>query len=73
MAVYILSQLEKKRYTPGRLDTIIETHKTRWEVLATKIPVHITYLTAFEDTTGRHIQFTRDIYERDNKLMLSLH
>lgn len=69
MAIYILSSLEKRYYTTGKLDTMIKTHKTRWEVLKTKIPVHITYLTAFEDTTGRHIQFTRDIYHRDEKLM----
>ena len=69
MALYILSQIEKKYYTQGKLDTLIETHKTRWEILKTKIPVHITYLTAFEDTTGMHVQFTRDIYQRDDKLI----
>ena len=69
MAIYILSELEKKRYTEDRLDSMIETHKTRWELLKTKIPVHIAYLTAFEDTTGKHIQFTRDIYHRDDKLI----
>ncbi|MFI5196055.1 MAG: L,D-transpeptidase family protein [Chitinophagales bacterium] len=69
MAIYILSQIEKKYYTQGKLDTLIETHKTRWEILKTKIPVHITYLTAFEDTTGMHIQFTKDIYQRDDKLI----
>ncbi len=69
MAIYILSDLEKKRYTQERLDSMIETHKTRWELLKTKIPVHITYLTAFEDTTGKHIQFARDIYHRDDKLI----
>jgi L,D-transpeptidase YcbB len=67
--LYILSEIEKKYYTQGKLDTIIETHKTRWEILKTKIPVHITYLTAFEDTTGMHIQFTKDIYQRDDKLI----
>ncbi|MCD6013397.1 MAG: hypothetical protein K0Q79_3259 [Flavipsychrobacter sp.] len=72
LAVYVLSDLEGKRYTPGRLDTVIKTHKTRWEVLKNKIPVHITYLTAFEDTTGKHIQFPRDIYHRDDKLMTLL-
>jgi murein L,D-transpeptidase YcbB/YkuD len=69
MAVYILSEIEKKYFTIGKLDTIISTEKTRWEVLKTKIPVHIAYLTAFEDTTGKHIQFTRDIYHRDDKLI----
>ena len=73
MAIYILSELEKKRYTEDKLDSMIETHKTRWELLKTKIPVHITYLTAFEDTTGKHIRFTRDIYQRDEKLISLLH
>lgn len=72
MALYILSQLEKKRYTQGRLDTVIETHKTRWEVLKNKIPVHIAYLTAFEDTSGAHIRFARDVYQRDTKLIAAM-
>jgi len=70
MAVYILSEIEKrKNFTPGLLDSMIETHKTKWELLKTKIPVHITYLTAFDDTTGKHIRFTSDIYNRDDKLI----
>jgi murein L,D-transpeptidase YcbB/YkuD len=73
MALYILSEIEHKKYfTQGKLDTIIDTHKTRWEVLKTKIPVHIAYLTAFEDTTGKHLQFTRDIYGRDVKLIAAM-
>ena len=72
MAIFILSDLEGRNYTQGRMDTLIETHKTRWEVLKTKIPVHIAYLTAFEDTTGKHVQFTRDIYHRDDKLISAL-
>ena len=70
MAIYILSDMEKKKnYTPGRLDSIIATHKTKWEILKTKIPVHIAYLTAYADTTGKHVQFMRDIYFRDDKLI----
>ncbi len=73
MALYILSGLEEKtRYTQGRLDTIIATHKTRSETLNKKIPVFITYLTVFEDTTGNHIRFGRDIYGRDEKLLATL-
>jgi murein L,D-transpeptidase YcbB/YkuD len=41
-------------------------------VLANKIPVHITYLTAFEDTTGQHIHFIKDVYHRDDKLISML-
>ena len=70
MAIYILADLEqKKNYTPGRLDSIIATHKTKWEILKTRIPVHIAYLTAYADTTGKHVQFMRDIYHRDEKLI----
>ncbi len=73
MALFVLAELEhKKYYTQGRLDTLIDTHKTRWEVLKNKIPVHIAYLTAFEDTTGKHLQFTRDIYGRDVKLIAAM-
>ena len=74
MAIYILSDLEKKKnYTLGRLDSIITTHKTKWEILKTRIPVHIAYLTAYADTTGKHVQFMRDIYHRDEKLISLLH
>ena len=70
MAIYILSQIEnKKSYTTGRLDSMIATHKTRWEILKTRIPVHIAYLTAFEDTTGKHVHFIKDVYQRDDKLI----
>jgi len=72
MALYILSELEKKRYDQDRLDSMIGTHKTRWEVLKNKIPVHIVYLTAFEDTTGSHIHLVSDIYNRDAKLIQAL-
>jgi L,D-transpeptidase YcbB len=70
MALYILDEFEKKNYTPGKLDTLISTHRTKWEYLKNKIPVHITYLTAFEDTSGKHIRFARDIYHRDDSLMV---
>lgn len=72
MAVFILSQLEKINFTQGKLDTMIKTHRTRYEVLKNKIPVHITYLTAFEDSTGQHLQFLRDVYHRDEKLLTLL-
>ncbi len=71
LALYILSQLEGKRYTQDRLDSVIDTHKTRWEVMKTKIPVHIVYLTNFEDTTGKHLKFINDVYGRD-PLLISL-
>jgi len=72
MAIFILSDLEKKNFTQGQLDSIIDTHKTQWRILKNKIPVHIAYLTAFEDTTGQHILFARDVYHRDGKLISML-
>lgn len=72
MALYILGTLENKRYTQERLDSVIQTHKTRWEILKTKIPVHIVYLTVFEDTTGQHLRFIRDIYHRDDRVLAAL-
>ena len=72
MAVFILSELEKKDFTQVKLDSIIDTHKTQWRILSHKIPVHIAYLTAFEDTTGTHINFARDVYHRDEKLISML-
>ena len=70
MALYILNAVEgRKDFTQGRLDTMIQTHKTKWESLKTHIPVYITYLTTFEDSTNNHIVFTHDIYGRDAKLM----
>ena len=72
MALYILGELENKRYTQERLDSVIQTHKTRWEILKTKIPVHVLYLTTFEDTTGQHLRFIRDIYNRDAAVLSAL-
>jgi murein L,D-transpeptidase YcbB/YkuD len=69
LALLILGQLEKRDYTQEKLDAMIKTHKTRWELLKTKIPVYITYLTAFEDTSSSHIQYVKDVYNRDEKLI----
>jgi murein L,D-transpeptidase YcbB/YkuD len=69
MAVYILSQLEKLDFNNDTLEEMIKTHKTNWKILKNKIPVHIVYLTAYPDTTGKHIRLIGDIYKRDGKLI----
>lgn len=68
MAEFILANMEGKRYTRERIDSVIETKKTRYEVLKNKIPVHIVYLTAFEDSSATRVHFLYDMYKRDNKL-----
>lgn len=70
LAEYILTQLEgRNRFDQLYIDTLVQTHKTRYEILKNKIPVHILYLTAFEDSTGKQIRFLRDVYNRDAKLL----
>jgi L,D-transpeptidase YcbB len=72
LALFVFNELEGKKYTMGKLDTIVKTHKTQWNVLKNKIPVHIAYLTAFEDSTGKHIRYVKDIYNRDEKFIALL-
>ncbi len=72
LAEFILTEMEGKRYPISRIDSVITTKKTRYEVLKNKIPVHIVYLTAFEDTTGTQIHFITDVYKRDAKLSAML-
>jgi murein L,D-transpeptidase YcbB/YkuD len=69
MAEYILSELNGKYFTQGKLDTMISTKKTTYETLTNRIPVHIVYLTAFDDSTYTHTRFVKDIYKRDAKLV----
>jgi L,D-transpeptidase YcbB len=72
MAEFILMELNGKRYPIERIDSVITTKKTRYEVLSNKIPVHIVYLTAFEDSKNARIHFIPDIYKRDRKLQALL-
>jgi murein L,D-transpeptidase YcbB/YkuD len=69
LALLILGELEGKNFTQEKLDKMISTHKTSWEILKNKIPVHIVYLTAFEDRENSHIRLADDVYKRDSKLI----
>jgi murein L,D-transpeptidase YcbB/YkuD len=71
-AKFILAELEGKNFTPEIIDSIIETRHTRFEQLSKKIPVHIIYLTAFEDSNNQHLRLLGDIYHRDAKLIAAL-
>jgi len=72
MAIYILSQLEGRRFNEDVLDSMIQFHKTKWEILKNKIPVSIVYLTAFQDSTGSHVRMLNDVYKRDSSLVALL-
>lgn len=69
MAEYILAEMEGKEYDLLKIDSIIQTRITRHEELQRKLPVHIIYLTAFEDETDSYIRFMNDVYKKDRKLI----
>jgi L,D-transpeptidase YcbB len=68
LAIYIFSEIEHEKFDSVKLKDKILTHKTEYDILKTKIPVHIAYLTAFQDTTGSHLRFLPDIYKHDSVL-----
>lgn len=72
MAIYILAEIEKKDFNAEKLEKMIKTHRTSWEILKNKIPVHLVYLTAFEDRDSAHIRLADDVYKRDAKLIALL-
>jgi murein L,D-transpeptidase YcbB/YkuD len=51
-------------WTPEEVDTRVESGDNTSEQLAIKIPVHLTYFTAWPGEDG-NIQYYSDIYERD--------
>lgn len=72
-AEFILAQQEKRtEFDQLLIDSLIQTRKTKFENLQTKIPVHLVYLTAFESENGDGIRYLGDIYKRDRKLMAQI-
>jgi murein L,D-transpeptidase YcbB/YkuD len=72
-AEFILSDIEgREQFDQYRIDSLIRLRKTRYEQLGRKIPVHIVYLTAFEDETGSNVRLLPDIYGKDKKLIAAL-
>lgn len=69
LAIYILNEKEKKNFQQEKLDSLIKTRRTKYELLKDKIPVHLVYFTAWQDASGEHIRFARDFYKKDAKLM----
>ncbi len=68
-AEFILAKLEGRgEFDQFKIDSLISTRVTKFENLKTKLPVHIVYLTAFEDGAGG-VRFLEDIYKKDRKLL----
>lgn len=60
--------LEDQRFTPGRIDSIIQTRRTRFEQLKRNLPVYIVYLTVATDSTGGQLRYLDDVYGRDARM-----
>jgi murein L,D-transpeptidase YcbB/YkuD len=66
MAEYILAEMESmKKFSRGNIDSIVLTRKSLYQPLKNKIQVHIVYLTAFQDSSGRQMRLLDDIYKHD--------
>ena len=68
-AEFILNTIEGRDFDQQSIDSIVNRRVTKIENLKNKIPVHIVYLTACEDSTGSHVQYVADVYKKDRKLM----
>ena len=62
---------EQTRDPEGYFQSVLSTGKETQVDLATPVPVHIMYRTAFADAKGR-IQYRRDVYGRDAKIWRAL-
>ncbi|MDI9320507.1 MAG: L,D-transpeptidase family protein [Phycisphaerales bacterium] len=66
LGAYILNEMEgNAQLTRNDIDTIVLTRKTQYHNLKNRIPVHIVYLTTYNDSTDSHLRILDDIYKRD--------
>lgn len=61
-ATYLLRK--DKHYTPKKINQIINAGKQTYIKLKNKVPIYITYYTAWVDSSGK-LNFRDDIYDRD--------
>lgn len=61
--------LEDRNYTPDRIDSIVQTRRTKVEQLKRYLPVYIVYLTVAADSTGSQLRYLDDVYGRDAEAM----
>lgn len=57
--------LEEKQYTASKIDSIVQTRRTKLEPLNRSLPVYIVYLTVAPDSTGNAVRYLNDVYGRD--------
>jgi murein L,D-transpeptidase YcbB/YkuD len=57
--------LEDKQFNRSKIDSIIDTRKTKHEKLERNIDVYIVYMTVAPDSSGTRMRYLYDIYNRD--------
>lgn len=60
--------LEDRKFTAGKIDSIIQTRRTKFEQLKRNLPVYIVYVTVAPDSTGNQLRYLDDVYGRDVKM-----
>ncbi|MEZ5015511.1 MAG: L,D-transpeptidase family protein [Flavipsychrobacter sp.] len=72
MAGYILTKINKEENSKRFVDSLINKNKMVFVPLQKRIPVHILYLTATEDSAKQHIVYWDDVYNKDEAIALQL-
>ena len=70
LAVFLLGG-QGNNWDLEKVDEIVKSEKRKVAVLPEKIPVHLTYLTAWHDKDGQ-LRFSDDLYNRDKMLAEAL-
>lgn len=60
--------LDEQNYTSEKIDSIIQTRRTKFEQLKRNLPVYIVYLTVASDSTGNQLRYLNDVYDRDARM-----
>lgn len=72
MAGYILTKINKEENSKRFVDSLINKNKMIFVQLERRIPVHILYLTATEDSAKQHVVYLDDVYNKDEAIALQL-
>lgn len=60
--------LEDRKFTAEKIDSIIQTRRTKFEQLKRHLPVYIVYITVAPDSTGNQLRYLDDVYGRDARM-----
>jgi murein L,D-transpeptidase YcbB/YkuD len=70
LAVFLMGG-QDNNWNLARVEELVKSDKRKVVVLPEKVPVHLTYLTAWHDKDGQ-LRFSDDLYNRDKMLVKAL-